>query len=257
MDYRNLFDFGGKNVLVTGGGGTLGRELAAAFARCGANIMVADIDPEASRKTIEACGLQKGPGRLESLEVDLLDIDSIEAMVQKTISAFGKIDVLCNHAGMNIRKPAIEYTPKEWETIVGLNLRGSYFTAQKTGRTMMENGGGRIINTASVSAGRGHRNLSIYAATKGGIRQYTKVLANEWAPYNITVNAVGPGYVLTQQTENYLNQPEIKDSLLAKIPMGRFGKPEEIAAPVLFLASDGASYITGQTIFIEGGRMVD
>ncbi len=257
MDYRNLFNFTGHTVLITGGGGTLGREFAKAFYRCGADIMVADINPEASRETVEACHRQSCAGRAESLQVDLRDIDSIETMVQQTVATFGKVDVLCNHAGLNIRKPAADYTPSEWETIVDLNLRGSYFTAQKVGRTMIANGGGRIINTASVSAVRGHKNLSIYAATKGGIHQYTKVLAHEWAPYNITVNAVGPGYVLTQQTAQYLNQPEIKKALLERIPMKRFGRPEEIASTVLFLASEGAAYITGQTIFIEGGRLVD
>lgn len=257
MDYQNLFDFSGKSVLITGGGGTLGREFARAFAQCGANIMVADIDAEAAETTVGVCDREKGRGAIESVRVDLLDLDSIEAMVRKTTGTFGKVDILCNHAGMNIRKPASEYSEKEWASIVGLNLRGSFFVAQKIGRTMIDNGGGKIINTASVSAVRGHANLSIYAATKGGIHQYTKVLANEWAPHDITVNAVGPGYVLTQQTEKYLNHPEIKNGLLGKIPMKRFGKPEEIASTVLFLASEGASYITGQTIFIEGGRLVD
>jgi len=122
---------------------------------------------------------------------------------------------------------------------------------------MIERRSGKIINTASVSAARGHKHLSLYAAAKGGVAQLTKVLAHEWAEYNINVNAIAPGYVVTKQTENYVKNPDVFKSLVSRIPLGRLGSPQDIAPAVLFLASEGASYITGQTVFVEGGRMID
>ena len=139
-----------------------------------------------------------------------------------------------------------------WDSLISIDLKAPFFVACEAAKIMKEQNGGRIINTASVSSARGHRNLSIYASAKGGISQMTKVMANEWAPYGITVNAVAPGYVPSDQTADLISDGSKRDELLSKIPMGRFGKPEEIASTVLFLASPGASYITGQTIYIEG-----
>jgi 2-deoxy-D-gluconate 3-dehydrogenase len=255
MDYRNLLDFRGKCVLITGGNGSMGAEFAKAFASCGADVAIADKNAEGSDEIIKDC--EKFGGRAFFIPVDLLNLSSIDTMVQDAVAKLGKIDILCNHAGFNNRKPAVEYTEADWEALIGVDLKAVFFVATKVGAHMIERRQGKIINTASVSAARGHKCLSIYASAKGGIRQMTKVLAHEWAEYGINVNAIGPGYVVTKQTENYVKDPQVFQSLVSHIPMGRLGLPNDMASVVLFLASEGASYITGQTIFVEGGRLID
>lgn len=255
MDYKNLLNFSGKSVLITGGTGSIGTEFARAFASCGADVAIADINSAGSEDIIEECSRFGTRGVF--IPVDLMQVSSIENMVAETVKKLGKIDILCNHAGFNIRKPAVDYTEADWDSLIGVDLKAAFFVATNVGKHMLERRTGKIINTASVSAARGHKSLSIYASAKGGIRQLTKVLAHEWAEYGINVNAIGPGYVVTKQTESYVQNPDVFQSLVSHIPMGRLGMPSDMASVVLFLASEGASYITGQTIFVEGGRMID
>ena len=254
-NYKEVFNFEGKVILITGGGGTIGKEFARAFSECGGKIAIADISPKKAKKIsneIVDCG-----GISIPIQVDVSKIDSIGEMVEKVIKKFGKIDILLNHAGINIRKAAKEVTEDDWTKIIDVNLKGNFFIAQKVGRQMIKQKKGKIINTASVSAVRGHPNLAIYAASKGGIVQFTKVLANEWAKFNINVNAIGAGYTLTDQTKYLLSDKKKYNTILSKIPMKRLGCPRDIANVALFLASDFSSYITGQTIFVEGGRLID
>lgn len=256
MNYKSMMDFSGKTVLITGGTGSMGSEFASAFASCGANVVITDVNEKGADEIIEKCK-SYGVGA-EFIKCNLLDVSDINNMVESAASKFGQIDILCNHAGFNNRKPAVEYTEQEWDTLIGVDLKAVFFVASATAKHMIANNiKGKIINTASVSAARGHKNLSIYASAKGGIRQMTKVLAHEWAEYGINVNAIGPGYVLTLQTQHYMNDPATKEVLLSHIPMKRLGTCSDIAATVLFLASEGASYITGSTIFVEGGRLID
>ncbi|MGI6431980.1 MAG: 3-oxoacyl-ACP reductase FabG [Synergistaceae bacterium] len=255
MDYRNMFDFTGKKILVTGGTGTLGSEFASAFASCGADVVISGRDRKKADEVLKKCRIYGG--KFDFVSCDLSDIRSVREMVARARDILGRIGVLCSHAGYSIRRPALECTEDDWDSLISIDLKAPFFVACEAAKIMKEQNGGRIINTASVSSARGHRNLSIYASAKGGISQMTKVMANEWAPYGITVNAVAPGYVPSDQTADLISDGSKRDELLSKIPMGRFGKPEEIASTVLFLASPGASYITGQTIYIEGGRMID
>ena len=255
MDYKNLFDFRGKRVLVTGGTGTLGAEFAYAFASCGADVVISGRDELKASEVLKKCCRHKAV--YDFVKCDLSDIASIESMVIDARRILGGLDILCNHAGFSIRRPALECTENDWDRLMEIDLKAPFFTACEAARSMKASGGGMIINTASVSSARGHKELSIYAAAKGGISQMTKVLAHEWASYGIRVNAVAPGYIPTAQTADRLDDKVKKNELLSKIPLGRFGKPEEVAAVVLFLASPGSSYITGQTIFVEGGRMID
>lgn len=233
----------------------MGAEFARAFASCGADVALADINPAGTAEIIEEC--MRFGTKAFFVPVDLLNIGSIKSMVSESVATLGKIDILCNHAGFNNRKPAVEYTEKEWDNLIGVDLKAPFFVATEVARHMIGRRSGKIVNTASVSAARGHKCLSIYASAKGGIRQMTKVLAHEWAEYGINVNAIGPGYVVTKQTENYVKDPAVFNALVSHIPMGRLGVPGDMASVVLFLASEGASYITGQTIFVEGGRMID
>ena len=255
MDYKNLFDFKGKKVLVTGGTGTLGAEFACAFAECGADVVISGRDFQRAEEVLKRC--RPYGNTYEFIKCDLSDVSMTAEMVKQTSVVLGGIDILCNHAGFSIRKPASECTEEDWDRLIGIDLKAPFFTACEAAKIIKENKWGRIINTASVSSARGHKNLSIYASAKGGISQMTKVLANEWAEEGITVNAVAPGYVPSAQTSDLIKDEMKKKELLAKIPLGRFGKPEEIAAAILFLASPGGSYITGQTIYIEGGRLID
>lgn len=255
MIYKNILDFSNKNVLITGGTGSLGSEFARAFASCGANVVISDVNETGASEILKEC--RDYGVKANFLSCNLQNVNSIKKMVSDAINSQGKIDILCNHAGFNIRKPAVEYSEEEWDLLMGVDLKAIFFVATEVGKHMISNRAGKIINTASVSAVRGHKNLSIYASAKGGILQLTKVLAHEWAEYGVNVNAIGPGYFVTLQTKEYLDQPQTRKSLLAHVPMNRFGETSDVAATVLFLASEGASYITGQTIFVEGGRLID
>ena len=255
MEYKNAFNFKNKTILITGGGGDVGREFARAFTKCGGETVIADIFLEKAQKVSNEminCGGISFP-----VQVDVSNIESIRVVIKKVVEKFGKIDVLLNHAGVNIRKAAIEFTEDDWAKVINVNLKGAFFVAQEVGKQMIRQKKGKIINTASVSAVRGHPNLAIYAASKGGILQFTKVLANEWAKFNINVNAIGPGYLLTEQTRPLLDDKEKYHSTLNKIPMGRLGVPADIAGAALFLASELSNYITGQVIYVEGGRLID
>ena len=255
MDYRNALNYEGKVVLVTGGGGSIGAAMVKGFAECGATVVAIGIDYDEVEKVITDLGELKRDSM--PLLLDVTDVEAVNKQVDFIFEKYGRIDVLMNHAGMNIRKPVVEFTEAEWDKINSVNLKGIFFMAQAVGKKMIQQGFGSIVNTASVSAARGHCNLAPYAATKGGIVQLTKVMAHEWAPYGIRVNAIGPGYVMTNQTRHYLDDPVKYSELVSKIPMGRFGTVEEMVGPALFLCSDLAGYITGHALYIEGGRLID
>ena len=255
MNYIKALDFTGKVVMITGAGGSIGSGLVRGFAECGATVVACDLVFEAAKKVIDELGDLKGESI--AVEMNVADCSDVKEKVELIRNKTGRIDFLINHAGLNIRKPATEYSEEDWNKIVDTNMKGVFFVAQAVGDIMIQQKAGSIVNTASVSAARGHKSLAIYAATKGGISQITKVLAHEWAEYGIRVNAIGPGYVLTKQTEHYLEDQAKYYELVSKIPLGRLGKIEEIVGPVLFLCSDLAGYITGHTLYIEGGRLID
>lgn len=256
MDYKKLMmDFENKNVLITGGTGTMGAEFAKAFASCGANIVIADVQENGADKVIASC--EKEGVKASFVKIDLMKFQDISVMVEETVKRLGRIDIFCNHAGINIRKPAIECTEEDWDKVMTVNLKSAFFAAQHVGKHMIANGSGNIINTISDSCERGHKNLVLYASSKGAVRMMTKVLANEWAEYNINVNGIAPGYVKTNLTEKLLSDKETYTRIIGRIPMKRFAEAQDIAALVLYLASPLASYVTGQTIFIEGGMHID
>jgi len=182
------------------------------------------------------------------------DAEEIQGAVDIALKTFTKIDILVNNAGISpILKKAEEVTLKEWEEIVRVNLTGTFFFCQAVGKMMIQQGGGKIINMVSVGAVVGFSRQIAYCATKGGILQLTKVLAIEWTRYNIQVNAIGPAYLETELTKGMRESKIISDNLLQRTPMGRFGKPEEIVGAAIYLASEASSYVTGQTVFVDGG----
>lgn len=255
MDYKNAFQFDGKVALVTGAGGTIGREIARGFAGCGAAVAAVDIDLAAAQETVASLGTN-GKEHM-ALCADITNLTSVLNMVESITSILGRIDFLVNFAKLNIRKPAVELSEQEWDKVVDCNLKGTFLVSQTVGRVMMEYGFGRIVNFASISSVRGPRNAGAYISSKGGIMQLTKALAHEWAEKGISVNAVGPGYLKTSQTVALIDDPQKYEILMDQIPMRRLGDIEEIVGPILFLCSPLSSYITGQTLFVEGGRLVD
>jgi len=256
MDYsKEMLNFKGKGVLITGGTGTMGAEFARAFASCGANVMIADIQEKGSQEVIQNC--ERFGTKAYFVKVNLLDLIDIHHMISFAVEKLGKIDVFCNHAGINIRKSAVDCTPDEWDKVMGINLKAAFFAAQEVGRHMIANRSGKIINTISDSCERGHKNLVMYASSKGGFRMMTKVLAHEWAEHGINVKGIAPGYVKTQLTEGLLADKENYERIISKIPMKRFADAQDVAPLVLYLASPLASYVTGQTLFIEGGMHID
>lgn len=254
INYKDALDFENKIVLITGGASGIGKEFAYAFTECGAKAIIADIDHKGAERTVNE--LQKKGRIAYPIKVDISNITDVKEMVNISINKFKKIDILLNNAGTNIRKLAIDYSEEDWEKIIKVNLKGAFFVAQEVGKKMIKQGGGKIINTASDDAEIGHSTLSIYSASKAGLVALTKVLAKEWAKYKINVNAVGPGYLLTELTKPLLENKEKYNLILNEIPMGRLGTTQDIAGVALFLASHLSDYITGQTIYVEGGRLI-
>lgn len=252
---EDLFRLDGRVAVVTGALGTIGRTYAKSLAQYGADVALIDLQESGAEDLLEE--LSKYRKKVSYYPVDLTDTDRVRQTVELILRDFGQIDILLNHAGINIRKDAINITTEDWDKVMNINLKAMFFMAQTVGKHMISRGYGKIINTASVSSVRGHSRLAIYAASKGGIVQMTKVLAHEWAPYNVHVNAIGPGYILTQQTEGYLSDPEVYQSIVSKIPMGRIGRPEDLVGGLIYLASRASDYVTGHTLFIEGGRLID
>lgn len=234
-----------KVALITGGGGGIGRACGLALAKLGVKVAVADICFDKAQQVVEEirCLGQKGM----AIQVDMASVKQIRLMVESLITKWSRIDILVNNAGVYQRCAPEEVTEKDWDRILDVNLKGTFFCSQSVVLYMKKQGGGRIINIASVTGVRGATTSGIhYAASKAGIISLTKSLARYGAPYGILVNAVAPGYITTDMiaTANY--QPE-------NVPLGRLGTPEEVANVVVFLASPASSYITGHTININGG----
>lgn len=250
-------DFGGQVVLITGGAGSIGRAVAHGFLESGAEkVVLLDNQPGPLREALDGVE-QKFPGKVSTVVTDIARIQETGRAVREIVAAEQRIDVLVNIAGVNRRKPAVELSEEDWDFVLGINLKGLFFITQAVGRHMLAQGRGAVVSAASVSSVRGHRNLAAYAASKGGIAQLTRVLANEWAPYGVRVNAVAPGYLETGLTRDYLGDPAVRSAIVSRIPLGRIGSPQDIVGAVLFLASSLAAYVTGEILFVDGGRTVD
>lgn len=250
-------DFGGQVVLITGGAGSIGRAAAEGFLASGARrVVLLDAVPAALDSAVAELG-RSHPGCVGGEVANVAEVSATCEVVGRILAAEGQVDVLFNVAGVNRRKPALDVSVEDWDYVLGVNLRGLFFVTQAVGRHMAARGRGAIVNAASVSSVRGHRNLAPYAASKGGVAQLTRVLANEWAPYGVRVNAVAPGYLETGLTRDYLSEPAVRSTIVSKIPLGRIGAPQDVVGAVLFLASSLAAYVTGEILLVDGGRTVD
>jgi len=237
---------------VTGGGGGLGHPICVGLAECGADVVIADYDPsrlEAAVKDVEAQG-----HRVLAVKADITSAAAMQDMVDQVMKEFGRIDVLVNVAGTNARLSAEEMPPEEFERVVRFNTIGTFLACQAVGKVMIEQKAGRIINMSSVR-GRVAPDMggSAYATSKGGVDSLTRTLAAEWAKYNIQVNAIAPALILTDMTREFLSKPEVYSKLTADIPMKRLGEPRELVGPIVLLASDESSFMTGQIIYVDGG----
>jgi NAD(P)-dependent dehydrogenase (short-subunit alcohol dehydrogenase family) len=248
---RGLFDLTGQVAIVTGTSRGLGQTFARALARAGAD-MVLTSRTLASLLEFEA-EIKALGRRALALELDVRDHTSIEQMAASAEAAFGHLDILVNNAGCNIRKPAIDVTWDDWNQILDTNLRGSFFVAQAVARRMKPRGYGRIINIGSVTSVAGYAGLAPYGASRGGIRQLTMSLADDWGKHGITVNCLAPGWFRTEQNKILYECSEWVEYLSDRIPMKRPGQPKDLEAAVVFLAAESSRYVTGQTLLVDGG----
>jgi gluconate 5-dehydrogenase len=245
------FDLAGRAALVTGASRGLGLTFARALAQAGAAVAITSrtlASLEGPRREIEALGARAVP-----LALDVRHQASITRAVDAAHEALGTIDILINNAGCNIRKPAIDVTWDDWNTILDTNLRGPFFVAQAVARHMMPRHYGRIVNIGSVTSVAGYAGLGPYGASRGGIKQLTMSLAADWGAHGITVNCLAPGWFKTAQNQVMYEDAQWVDYLVERIPLKRPGAYEDLEGAIVFLASDASAYITGQTLLVDGG----
>ena len=251
---ENLFDLTGQVAIVTGTSRGLGQYLARALARAGADLVLTS----RKRETLtEFAAEMKALGRrVVALELDVRDEESIERMAADAEAAFGQIHILVNNAGCNIRKPALEVTWSDWNQILDTNLRGTFFVAQAVARRMIAKGYGRIVNIGSVTSVFGYAGLAPYGASRGGVRQLTMSLADDWGKFGVTVNCLAPGWFKTEQNKILYENEEWVEYLKDRIPVKRPGQPHDLDGAVVFLASEASRYVNGQTLLVDGGISV-
>ncbi len=240
-------------ALVTGAGSGIGRVTAQALAEAGADVIVTELPERLDRARETVAELQALGRRALALPLDVRDAASVAALVPAATAGFGRVDVLVNNAGVQIPRSALEVSESDWDAVVDVNLRGAFFVAQAVGRAMTEAGSGAIVNIASQMGLVGYYKRAAYCSAKAGLVNLTRVLALEWAPRGVRVNAVAPTFVRTPLTASTFADPELAEDIPRRIPLGRLAQPEDVAAAVVFLASPAAAMITGHTLPVDGG----
>ncbi|CAL4869493.1 2-dehydro-3-deoxy-D-gluconate 5-dehydrogenase (plasmid) [Asticcacaulis sp. MM231] len=244
-----LFDLTGKVALVTGANTGLGQGVALALAEAGADIAAAGIVPATETgEKVEALGR-----RFFNIEANLMSIEPVERIVAETLSNLGGLDILVNNAGLIRRQDAVDFSEKDWDDVMNVNIKGAFFMAQAAGRHMIAQGSGKIINIASMLSFQGGIRVPSYTASKSGIAGITRLLANEWASKGLNINAIAPGYMATDNTAQIRADPAREQAILDRIPANRWGLPSDLGGAVIFLASSASDYVNGAIIPVDGG----
>jgi NAD(P)-dependent dehydrogenase (short-subunit alcohol dehydrogenase family) len=247
--------FDGSVAVVTGAGRGMGRAVALRLGREGASVVVAELNPDHGVEVAEE--IRASGGRAVPVTVDVSRVDDVTRLFGEAVKTFGAVDILVNNAGIGVARPILDYTEADWDRQMGVNVKGVFFCSQAAARLMIPRRRGKIVNFASTSAFVSSSNPEVaYDTSKGAVRQMTISMAAELAPHGINVNAVAPGTTETEMTRSSLSTDEGLAWQLARIPMGRVGQPDDIAAVVLFLCSPEASYITGHTLVADGGWLL-
>jgi len=263
------FRVDGKVAIITGGGRGIGGAIALTLAEAGADITVVARTEEQVEETAEE--IRKLERKALAIPADVSQADQVKKVVEQTIAQFGKIDILINNAGIIVRKPVTllpgekasvyggtkseAHTLEDWQQVMDVNLTSAFLFAQAVGPHMTKQRKGKVINTSSTAADEGLPSLASYSASKAGLSTFTRCLASEWGPFNINVNAVAPGIIVTEMTAHHFKDPKNKKVFLDRIPLGRLGQPRDVALLVLFLAAEASDYLTGQIFTIDGGAM--
>ena len=245
----NPFSLEGKVALVTGANTGLGQGIAVALAEAGADIAAAGIQaPTETEEKVRALGR-----RFVSIEANLITIEPVQRIVEETLAGLGRLDILVNNAGLIRRADAVDFSEKDWDDVMNVNIKSAFFMSQAAGRHFIASGGGKIINIASMLSFQGGIRVPSYTASKSGIAGITRLLANEWANKNINVNAIAPGYMATDNTAQLRADEERSAQILGRIPAGRWGQPSDLGGAAVFLASTASDYVNGAIIPVDGG----
>lgn len=252
---KQHYNFYGKVAIITGGGRGIGRAIALGLTRCGAKVVLASRISEALDNVVDE--IKNHGGEAFAHATDLMKSDQIDDLVEMTVKAYGRLDILINNAARSVFGPLMELREDGWDKIFGTNCRGAFLLSRAAARVMAKEDGGRIVNITTIAAVRGGAGLAAYHASKAALSMLTKCMAVEWAPFNINVNAVGPGITKTPFSQPIWKNPDVEKRFTSRIPKGRLAEPEEMVGPVLFLCSEDSNYITGETIYVDGGTLAN
>lgn len=241
----------GKVALVTGGSKGIGYGMASALANVGADIAIVSRNLSEGEKAAE--DMRQFGVQSMAIACDVTAVKQVDDMVGKVIERFGKVDVLLNNAGMNIRRPIVDIEESDWDKVLTTNLKGIFLVGQRVGKEMIKQRSGKIINTCSIASFIGLKALASYGASKGGVAMLTKVMALEWAEYNVQVNGICPPYIRTPMTAKWLSNKEKLQWIIDSTPLGRLGEVDDLAGPIVFLASDMSNFVTGHILAVDGG----
>jgi len=249
------YDLRGKVAIVTGGSRGIGRAIALGLADCGAKLVLAARTQEALEKVVSE--IKGNGGEAMRVVTDLMVSDQIHALVEASMKTYGRVDILINNAARSFLRPLMDLREDGWDKIFDVNCKAVFLLSRAAAKIMGEQGGGRIINITTIGAVRGGAGMGAYHASKAALSMLTKCMAVEWAPLNVNVNAVGPGMTKTAFSQPIWSNPSLEQMITSRVPKGRLAEPEEIVGAVLFLCSEDASYITGESIYVDGGTLAN